>query len=291
MKMNMSRISLPSILLLLSLIIPAVTGVPVAEDTIEVTHKPEEPSKAKPPLVSANQLDKRPVWRVFYDERYRIRCEEPDVSVVHLHQRAATHADSLTAWTHPLEAMLGADHQTAMDMLETFTSLCQNCDCYGYDDPRHPLQLKATRSDECPQDTVNFCRFISNCFCETNLEERKKQPKVPIRSNPSFTITKDGKRGGQQTFEEVMKAIRDAATGGSLSMFEIQFDEASGQNVVESIEPPRRERVPGTKEPYYLEGPNSDMDRDPLVNFPFRDGSNAHLGIFKRDEENKAQKG
>ncbi|TGJ64078.1 hypothetical protein EYR41_010155 [Orbilia oligospora] len=228
--MNLSHIPFPSlILLILSLNIPSIIGVPV-EDTIkaDVVRNLEGPSKTEPIQATPKHLVPRPVWTSYYSQSFSIRCDEPGVAFDQAQARSVAHADRLVPWNGPITFILGADRRTALDVT--------------IGGKRKTMYLLG--------DQVGY------------IGEDLPAPK---------------RRGG----------LSDVRPG--------QFDSysGSGRNIVGSIEPPRRQLAPGTKEPYYLEGPESDADLDPLSVFPFGqrnlDDSDG-FGIFKRDGKGIARR-
>ncbi|KAF3157158.1 hypothetical protein TWF569_004060 [Orbilia oligospora] len=251
--MNLSHIPFPSlILLILSLNIPSIIGVPV-EDTIkaDVVRNLEGPSKTEPIQATPKHLAPRPVWTSYYSQSFSIRCDEPGVAFDQAQARSVAHADRLVPWNGPITFILGADRPTALDVIAQFT--------------------------------------ILYCKCEVNLEVPASPTLTPVE------VTIGGKRKTMYLLGDQVGYIGEdlpapKRRGGLSDVRPGQFDSYSGpgRNVVGSIEPPRRQLAPGTKEPYYLEGPESDADLDPLSVFPFGqrnlDDSDG-FGIFKRDSK------
>ncbi|KAF3157746.1 hypothetical protein TWF788_005283 [Orbilia oligospora] len=276
--MNLSHILFPSlILLILSLNISSIIGIPV-EDTIkaDVVRNPEDPSKTEPIQATPKHLVPRPVWTSYYSRSFSIRCDEPGVAFDQAQARSASHADRLVPWNGPITFILGAGRPTALDVIAQFTILCRGCKCMYR--PGRGLVLETEGDSVCPDSTRDF-------------------------SSPTLTpveVTIGGKRKTMYFLGDQIGYIGEdlpapKRRGGLSDVRPGQFDSysGSGRNVIGSIEPPRRQLAPGTKEPYYLEGPESDADLDPLSMFPFGkrnlDDSDG-FGIFKRDGKSIARR-
>ncbi|KAF3100711.1 hypothetical protein TWF102_005092 [Orbilia oligospora] len=292
--MNLSHIPFPSlILLILSLNIPSIIGVPV-EDTIkaDVVRNLEGPSKTEPIQATPKHLAPRPVWTSYYSQSFSIRCDEPGVAFDQAQARSVAHADRLVPWNGPITFILGADRPTALDVIAQFTILCRGCKCMYR--PGLGLVLETEGDSVCPDSTRDFCIFFLDCKCEVNLEVPASPTLTPVE------VTIGGKRKTMYLLGDQVGYIGEdlpapKRRGGLSDVRPGQFDSysGSGRNVVGSIEPPRRQLAPGTKEPYYLEGPESDADLDPLSVFPFGqrnlDDSDG-FGIFKRDSKGIARR-
>ncbi|KAK6529053.1 hypothetical protein TWF694_004271 [Orbilia ellipsospora] len=213
-----------------------------------------------------------------------VQCLTPDAALNLFYARVAAgqHPLLITDWVF-YDQEFGRDR--TLDAMQDDIDICRGCGCSGevVDQRTGRLKLKTKRFEHdpvgCDNDIVEDCEQTFGCFCLRTIRAKGGRRPVGVASGGWSLLGEPVKLNKLRTSltpkEDVFANINRDRPGGS------------GKNPVRFGN--HRKKAPGTKEPYWLEGP--DVDLRPTWNFILGLRTGASGGLFKRNGDDNNDKG
>ncbi|KAK6536863.1 hypothetical protein TWF281_001072 [Arthrobotrys megalospora] len=238
---------------------------PSRNDTSHVTLQSGEPNGTSS---STNPRTGQSFPQPYYAD-LRIRCESPQEIMKNTPRDYATYDDgSLDLGEYPnWQRMLAQHPGNRMEVVSYIFSRaieCGECDCEtGEEDFSGAWNIVANPTSEfCDtEEKAHFCGLIYDCVCEEfvampDIDQVRGGGGVLHRKEPNGKYIK-GPPGQRYKWSQPAhnRQVKEGVT-------EMQ-EHMDGSAVFDQpVEPNWRELAPDTKEPYYLEGPTRDNERD-----------------------------
>ncbi|KAK6499490.1 hypothetical protein TWF506_004120 [Arthrobotrys conoides] len=244
-------LTLPLVLLYLSLTLPPSSAGPL-----------ERPSKVatEPPQPITHKLERRPFWPVNSNHElgFLIHCEEPHEIYDRGQERFANHStefQSYSGWVSLLYSPPADElDDFTEDQIRQMTSACGDCFC-DVDAETDDEMFGVGRGPNymwCPEPLFNLCKYFFGCYCSLTGPPEPKGSDIAL-----WDYFDDWERTNN---EKLPFEWRDRLpNGGPLP----PFDGIGGPASFGKSHRTFKQLVPGTKEPWFLEGPSMEDPRDP----------------------------
>ncbi|KAK6535004.1 hypothetical protein TWF281_006302 [Arthrobotrys megalospora] len=244
----------------------------VTSDVREIVETPHPPDQT-----TAHTLLPRPVYPAKYFNGLQIRCDEPEVTFTLGRERLEAHGHRFRYYTGRIQMILGLDwdaDQSIINQQITWAGkLCENCECNEEFELIRDIRVPG-QPQLCPTDVLSFCKLWLNCFCEVGFAEPAEPKPTDI---PLWDVFDEFERDYQERLPFPWRNSKALQRGRRPLP-----DNSPNQWGAPSS---NYQLVPGTKEPYYLEGPSrGDRRVPPGLDVLFGETDVAGGSILKRDK-------
>ncbi|KAF3280436.1 hypothetical protein TWF970_002656 [Orbilia oligospora] len=249
---------------------------------------------SEPPQPITHKLDRRPFWGASsnLETGYLIHCDEPRVVFDNGPKRVGSHPtelrDSLTnrrlisgiyefGWSDDME-----------DDIRWESSRCGQCYCDIGAEADEIFTMGTGLGNDCDRDMLNLCKWFFGCYCTLT---GAPDPKGTDISLWDYFDQWEKNNNEKLPFRwRNRRSRRGPLPPGP-------FDPGYNHNSDTRNRQPFKQLVPGTKEPYYLEGPSfedptnprgkGNSDLDSLWRLNKADSG----GLWKRDDVGRKSEG